>query len=272
MEILAADDELHARKVLTDALRQALPQSEIVEFGKPSQVLDYAQAHPVELAFLDINMRGMSGMELAEKLKALNPRVNIIFVTGYDEYAKDAISLHASGYIMKPVTPEKILREMADLRYPLSNTQPAPAREVFLRLQCFGNFDVFDSTGHPIRFERSRAKELLAYLTFRNGASCTTREIAGVLFEDAVYDDKQKSYTQQIISSMLRGLKAVGAERVITRSYNSMALDVSLVDCDYYRYEEDSATYGGLYTGEFMVQYSWAESVSGYLDHKEGLI
>lgn len=78
--------------------------------------------------------------------------------------------------------------------------------------------------------------------------------------------------TQLIISSMLRGLKAVGAEGAITRSYNSMALDVKSVDCDYYRYEENSATYGGLYTGEFMVQYSWAESVAGYLDHKEGLI
>lgn len=78
--------------------------------------------------------------------------------------------------------------------------------------------------------------------------------------------------TQLIISSMLRGLKAVGAEGAITRSYNSMALDVKSVDCDYYRYVENSATYGGLYTGEFMVQYSWAESVAGYLDHKEGLI
>ena len=68
------------------------------------------------------------------------------------------------------------------------------------------------------------------------------------------------------------GAQSRGGRGAITRSYNSMALDVKSVDCDYYRYEENSATYGGLYTGEFMVQYSWAESVAGYLDHKEGLI
>ena len=43
MIVLAADDELHARKILTDALQKTLPQAEIIDFGKPSQVLAYAQ-------------------------------------------------------------------------------------------------------------------------------------------------------------------------------------------------------------------------------------
>lgn len=267
MKILAADDELHARRVLTEALKEALPEAEVVEFSKPSELLAYAKENTADLAFLDINMRGMTGIELAKKLKEIYPKLNIIFVTGYGEYARDAISLHASGYVMKPVTADKIRQELEDLRYPLEWEKP-----VLLRLQCFGNFDASDASGRPIKFKRSKAKELLAYLTYRRGAACTTREIAATLFEDEVYDEKHKSYTQQIISSLVSGLKAVGADGLIIRSYNSLALDTSQVDCDFYRMEEGKEDGQSLYTGEFMAQYSWAEDVAGYLDRKNGAL
>ena len=69
---------------------------------------------PADIAFLDINMRGMTGVELAKKLKDLCPKINIIFVTGYEEYKGDAMDLRASGYILKPVTKEQIDKELTD--------------------------------------------------------------------------------------------------------------------------------------------------------------
>lgn len=94
-------------------------------------------------------MRGMNGVELARRLKEINPKMNIIFVTGYSEYAGEAMSLHASGYIMKPVSKAKVEKELADLRFPI-----IPKNDALLRVQCFGNFDVFTPDGEHVHFER----------------------------------------------------------------------------------------------------------------------
>lgn len=64
-------------------------------------------------------MREINGIHLAKALKDIFPKTNIVFVTGYSEYMCQAFSIHASGYIMKPVTPEKIKKELNNLRYPI---------------------------------------------------------------------------------------------------------------------------------------------------------
>ena len=102
-------------------------------------------------------MRGMNGVELAKKLKDINPKLNIIFVTGFDQYTGDAMKLHASGYIMKPVTKEKVEAELAELRHPIE-----PKSDVLLRVQCFGNFDVFlDGT---INFNTEQGFKIMVFL------------------------------------------------------------------------------------------------------------
>ena len=63
-------------------------------------------------------MRGMNGVEVAKRLKEANPKMNIIFVTGFSEYNGDAMDMKASGYIMKPVTKADVERELSDLRLP----------------------------------------------------------------------------------------------------------------------------------------------------------
>ena len=79
------------------------------------------QTQPVDIAFLDITLGTSNGITLAENLQQLFSSINIIFVTGYSDYTADAMKMHASGYITKPITKEKILHEVEDLRYPLSN-------------------------------------------------------------------------------------------------------------------------------------------------------
>lgn len=79
----------------------------------------WAEENVCDVAFLDIQMRSMTGLELAKQLKERQPNVNIIFVTGFSEYTGEAIQLHASGYIEKPVTEEKIRRELDNLRHPV---------------------------------------------------------------------------------------------------------------------------------------------------------
>ncbi len=254
MRMLCVDDEPLMLKMLEMAIKEAKPDADVTAYRYQDELLEDAKKNGCDIAFLDIHMRGMNGVELAKELKAVNPKMNIIFVTGFSEYAGEAMNLHASGYIMKPVTKEKVQAELADLRFPI-----VPKSNALLRVQCFGNFDVFLPNGEHVRFERSRSKEIFAYLVHRQGSSCSTKEIAAVLFEDEPYDTRQQNYVQQLIHAMIKSLKAVGAEEAIARSYNALAVNTKVLDCDYYRFKELDPGAVNSFQNEYMSQYYWAD-------------
>ena len=162
--------------------------------------------------------------------------------------------MKASGYIMKPVTVDDVERELEDLRFPI-----VPKSNVKLRVQCFGNFDVFTPDGAHVRFERSKSKEIFAYLVHKHGSSCTTRELFAVIFEDEPYEKKLQNLLQTYIYALIKSLKDVGAEDAVVRSYNALAVNPEVLDCDYYRFQELDAGAVNAYEAEYMSQYSWAE-------------
>lgn len=261
MKILLIDDEQLALEMLTSAVQEVCPDAELYPFRKASEALAFLQETPCEVAFLDIQMRGMTGLDMALKCKQMYPKINLIFATGYDIYTSDAMSMHASGYIMKPVTPQKVRHELENLRHP-----PVHRPDAKLRVKCFGNFDVTLPDGTPVLFGRAKSKEMLAYLVYRRGAPCTIRELGAALFEDNIYDRKQQVYLQKIASSMMQTLKQYNLSSIIHKNYNSIALDTNSIDCDYYRFLELDLSAVNTYTGEFLSQYTWAEFMTGYLD------
>ena len=239
MKILCVDDEPLALQMLELSIRKAKPDADVLGFEEPEDLLDEARENGCDIAFLDIHMSEMDGVEAAVRLKEINPKMNIIFVTGYSEYTGEAMRLHASGYIMKPVTKDKVASELADLRFPI-----VPKQHALLKVQCFGNFDVF---------------KVFAYLVHRHGSSCTKKEIAAALFEDMPYDSKQQVHLQKIVSAMMKALREAGAEAVINKSYNNMSVNTDLLDCDYYRFQELDAGAVNAYQNEYMSQYYWAD-------------
>ena len=130
MRMLCVDDEPLMLKMLEMAIKEARPDADITAHRKQAELLEDARKNGCDIAFLDIHMRGMNGVELAKELKAVNPKMNIIFVTGFSDYTGDAMRLHASGYIMKPVNQAKVEQELADLRFPI-----VPKSNAKLRVQ-----------------------------------------------------------------------------------------------------------------------------------------
>jgi transcriptional regulator with XRE-family HTH domain len=96
-----------------------LPEAEVWGFETVSKALTFVRTNPVSVAFLDIELGGDSGIELARELVAVNPRTNIIFLTSHPEHMQAAFTDHCSGYVLKPLTPEKIRHEIAHLRFPV---------------------------------------------------------------------------------------------------------------------------------------------------------
>ena len=144
MKAIAVDDEIYMLETLQEAVSASSDIEKVEAFSACSAALAYATENPVDVAFLDINMRGIGGLELAEKLKELHPRCKIIFCTGYEEYAVSAFRLHVSGYLIKPITPEAIQRE-------IDHIKGVKAAEKLLTIKCFGNFEVlYDGKSLPL--------------------------------------------------------------------------------------------------------------------------
>ena len=99
-------------------LEETMPYATVTGFTRSSEAIEYAKANRVALAFLDIEMGKISGLELCRTLLEINPRTNVVYLTAYSDYAFDAWSTGASGFMLKPITPEGILTQLKNLKYP----------------------------------------------------------------------------------------------------------------------------------------------------------
>ncbi len=194
----------------------------------------------------------MDGLELAERLKEKNSETNIIFMTGYTQYALEAFGIFASGYLLKPLQREDVERAVRNLRCPVIY------RKERLRVQCFGNFEVFYG-GEPVTFARAKAKEIFAYLVDLKGAAATTGELCGILWEDSVDVEKNKHYLRNLIADIRKALQSCHAEDVFLSGRNRYSVNPDKIECDYYRFLNQDAVAVNSYRGEYMKQYSWAE-------------
>lgn len=259
MNIIAVDDEKLALGTLVDSIEKTVPDANVIGFRMPSDALEYVRENVCEIAFLDIKMRGMTGLELAKQLKDIRGDINIIFVTGYSEYSLDAFRIYASDYLLKPATPDAVKQAMEHLRTPVK-----PARNKKVRFQCFGNFEVYVDN-KPLMFVRAKSKELLAYLVDRMGASVTMGELIAVIWEDGADTASRQSNLRNLIADLKNALSDAGADNIIIKSRNSIAVDCESVDCDYYDFLRHIPSAVNAYHGEYMTQYSWAEITTASL-------
>ena len=254
MIAIAVDDEVLMLGALVKAISASPDIEDVAKFSDCEQALEFIKNYPADIAFLDINMRGMGGLALAEKIIAARPNCKIVFCTGYEEYAIPAFKLHASGYLMKPIS-------ASDVQTEIDNIKGIRQREKLLTVHCFGNFDVY-AKNEKLVFKRVKTKELLAYLVDRKGAGMTAKEICAVLFPDDLDDNKNAAYLRQLVLDLKNTLKAVGAERVFRHETPCYRVDTSLIQCDYLSYLETGKPE---FYGEYMMQYSWAEETCAIL-------
>ena len=256
MRILAIDDNKQALKLLIKIIAEVLPSAEIFPFSKPSELLGFANNSeniPCDIAFLDIKMAGMNGLEVAKRLKDYIPKINIIFVTAYTEYALEALKLHPSGYIMKVVTRKAVEHEIECLRFPVDLKNNA---RVYAR--TFGHFEIY-SHGEPLTFKYNKTKELLAYLIDKNSTAANSDELCEVLWGDNPKTENQKSYLRNLFGDLAKTLKNAGIDDIIQKRYNSIAVVTEKIVCDSYEFVRGNSKCINAYEGEYMAQYSWAE-------------
>ena len=257
MIAIAVDDEPLMLGALTKAVKTSPDITSVANFTSCEDALDFIKSNPADIAFLDINMRGMGGLSLAEKIIGFCPDCKIVFCTGYEEYAIPAFKLHASGYLLKPISAKDVQVEIDNIKGIRQNQKP-------LAVKCFGNFEVY-AKGEKLTFKRSKTKELFAFLVDRNGAGVTVAEIGVALWENDA-DQKNQNYIHQLFHDLRQSLESVGVEEFFERNNYFYSINPEKLDCDYYAYLKTGKPE---FRGEYMSQYSWAEETCGLLWEKK---
>jgi DNA-binding LytR/AlgR family response regulator len=124
--ILVADDEPLLRAELTDALARLWPEARVVEAEDGIEALRLGRETAPQVAFLDIRMPGLDGLELA---RVFGARTHVVFVTAYGEHALAAFDEGAADYLMKPLSMERLARALERVRARLDALAPDLARQ-----------------------------------------------------------------------------------------------------------------------------------------------
>lgn len=133
MITFSVDDQPNVSDEIVKIMKEIDPSGSHSAFMDPKKALKFVKDNQPDVAWLDIEMPGISGLQLAMEIKKISGKTNIVFVTGYEKFAYDSFQLHASGFILKPVTKEAIERELSNLRNPVKREYKRKAQGSVLR-------------------------------------------------------------------------------------------------------------------------------------------
>lgn len=254
MKICVIDDEPIICRGTEEIIRDVTADAEVMGFTDAQKAWEHLREHPADAVFLDIEMPGIDGVELAGRIRAIHPMCNIIFVTAFSRYQNDAWRMHASGYVMKPLTRERVREELEVLRFDVSK-----GREEEFFIRAFGNFEVLYQ-GRPMKFAYSKTKELIAFLVDRCGAMVSVQECIETLWGE---DEIRTSYFKRLRQDLLSVFDEVGLTDLILRQRGYLGIDRGRVSCDYFSWLDGEPAGINAWNGEYMTQYAWAEGTRG---------
>lgn len=226
MIALCVDDEPIMLELLKKAVEASPDIDEVYAFEEESDALEWAETNHFDIAFLDIELHGVSGTDVARRLRDKIPYLPIIFCTGYSEYALEAMQLHADGYLLKPIHAENVQNEI-DRLIGRNSTKP-------LLFVSENGMSFNDMNGEVIVFHRSRTNELAHILIEADGKFLTKEELCDKLFGSTPgFFEKNRNYFFQLVRDLSAALALHGAEAFLIKSSNGYAFDMSRVKIEH---------------------------------------
>ncbi|MDD3410131.1 MAG: diguanylate cyclase, partial [Eubacteriales bacterium] len=233
---------------------EGIPDVQLLgSFKSPLKALDFAKENRVELAFLDVEMPGMNGLELASKLREITPELIVIFVSAYESYMAEAFkSKTADYYIMKPY-------DHGDVEAAIDRARLLSGRlrkQVFAR--TFGAFELFVDS-QPVAFPDDKTKEMLALLVDRRGGVLSAKDMCPALWPDEAADEATAIRCRQAFKRLQDALKAARLHGIADRNEQGAFVHTDVMDCDLFQYLDGDLKTMRQFSGEYMTGYAWAE-------------
>lgn len=248
--IIVDDEPIMIKKFLR--LSEGIPDLHIVgQFDYAGDALEYAQNHPVELAFLDVAMPVINGISLAKQLRAFRPDILIVFISAYDEYIRDFNEIGGDYYIVKPYSKNTIEMTMERIRLIAQRQQ----KELYI--QTFGNFLVLRN-GRPLPFT-GKAKEILALVVTRRGKEISNEEIFRTIWDGRHYSNDNMGVYYNALRRLKQTLAKENLSSLLLSTSRGQMINTALFDCDYYAWQDKNMGARDKFEGSFLSEYSWGE-------------
>ncbi|TBL68607.1 response regulator [Paenibacillus thalictri] len=224
-------------------------------FTNPLEALDCLPQLEPDVAFIDVEMPKMNGLELARHINEITDDIKIVFTTAYKQYALEAFEVYAFDYILKPVTPAAIERIASRL---LRQLLPAPAAEPERKqtlIRCFGGFEIRNKKDEPVHFPTRKAEELFAFFLCHPGKELSKWTLTDMLWPE-MEGDRPLHNLYNTIYRLKKLLKEHEIEMDIRKINEGYILDTSLVSYDVLAFVRE-----GIMAGDHAQDMSQAEQL-----------
>lgn len=230
MRVVIVDDELPSLRKLEKQLASSGLACAAISFTEPAEALTYLKENKTDAVFLDIEMPGMDGIDLANRVLDLQPDISVVFVTAYNQYAVEAFSLNALDYLLKPISAER-------LRETISRLEKKPViHQAFksLTVRSFGNFSV-TAGGAEVKFRTEKAAELMAYMIDCGDDLISRDKIIDRLWED-LEGDRAVVHFNTTLHNMKKALASVGIRLPVVYDRGNYRLVTEDLESDYHTF------------------------------------
>lgn len=276
-KVIAVDDEQNALNRFERLVSQDSRLELLKTFTKVSDAVEFSKNNHIDIAFLDIEMPEMTGLELAEVLMDSNPYLEVVFVTAYNQYALEAFKAHATGYLLKPLSMEDFTTQIDTMEKKLNKTHTV--EDDRLVINCFGAFSIKKATNStPLRFRTSKAEELLAYLIQSEGRARSKDMILDTLWPETDLDKAANNF--RVTCTYIRSTLAdFGYTDILIRDHDDYSINTARINCDYLDFKskitspdtlslKDTEELVNIYKGPYLENrfYDWAEETKGWLE------
>ncbi|MCM3715639.1 response regulator [Alkalihalobacillus oceani] len=283
--IVVEDEELSRQRLVRNL--EEVDVTVVASFSSGEKMMKELAMIDFDVAFLDIEMPMINGLELSSEIQKWKPTVQIVFVTGYTDYAVAAFEQDTVDYILKPILRHRLEKTIARVKKKLEQTNslsvpPKVMENAPLQINCFHHFSV-KIYNTPVKWKTLKVKELFAYLFMHLNTPVHRDTIIDQLWTNHEYR-KAKIQLHTSLTYLRKLLATIGTEESITFSSQYYQLSLANYQCDADTFEHTLDTCHAvnhetintiektleLYTGGYLEQegYEWAHAKASYLHER----
>lgn len=232
LKAIIVDDEELAIERLNDLLLENGEVEILKSFLEPEEALNFIMEQNIDVAFLDIDLPGMNGLMLANLIINTDSNIEVVFVTGYDEYAVKAFELNAIDYLMKPVTKERLGKTIEKL----TKNKNKYSANVEAKVSCFGGFDIYTyNKPQKVKWRTSKAEELLAFLIHNEGKIVSRDYLVDNLWKE-IEPLKAMNNLNATTYYLRKALNNIGIKECIITSKSDIWIEAGKLSSDLYEF------------------------------------
>lgn len=281
---IVVDDEPLSLQLMEKKLNNLGVIEVVGMFSNAESLLNEYRTLDFQVAFLDIEMAGLSGLDLAEIIMEWNSQIHIVFVTAFRDYAIQAFELDSLDYLLKPVVKERLEKTIARLQEKIQREQievqaPDKSANSLIKVICFNEFAVYNKD-ELIKWKTTKVKELFAFFMTHLNTYINRDTIIDTLWTEQDYN-KAKIQLHTSLSYLRKNLESMGFKKAITFSNQSYSLSIDHFYCDAIEFEQlinqhpkitseniaEIEKVLSLYTGDYMEknEYPWSQTKTLYM-------